>query len=361
MAERLTFHSGYRNAMGKAYNSKHNQREGFSKPQKGDTPRPPNVYWDFGEKLGGATFSENEMLFYKRFLGPHIKRQNEKNKAARHYERCETVASYKEKHPPQEDLIYLGRKNANAGALEPVCRDFIRWLRSDCWDKETGGVMPLNGALHWDETSAHFQLRLVYLYRDKAGDWQVSQNKALAALGYAPPDPTKPVGKKNNAKMTFTAACREKLFELARNYGVELETEPLPKDEVGLPLKDYIQREQAREAAAAEQQAAQEVIAGLNEDIAELEEDKADVADELERLRRSTVREKAARDEKREAAEKQANEIIEQAKKDAKQLKSQAWELGAREGAASVMGQLNKRLREEDEDEEQEGQDGPKL
>ncbi|MDE7398570.1 MAG: hypothetical protein K2N06_03490 [Oscillospiraceae bacterium] len=36
MAEnRLTFHNGYRNKNGKAYNSKHNQREGFEKTKNG--------------------------------------------------------------------------------------------------------------------------------------------------------------------------------------------------------------------------------------------------------------------------------------------------------------------------------------
>lgn len=361
MAERLTFHCGYRNRLGKAYNSKHNQRENFEKPKKGDTQPRENIYWDMCKSLGGKTFSDGEKLFYKKYFSPHIKVQNDKAKATRHYERIQSVAQYKEKHPPQETLLYIGRKNVDVPTFLAIYEDFRAWQRETLWDKEKRcGYLVLNSAMHLDEDTAHIQERGVYVYMDKNGNFQVSQNKALEGLGIERPDPEKPIGTKNNAKMTFTAMCREKLFEIAKSHGVELETIPLPKDEVGLPLREFQQREDARKAVAAEQQAAQEVIAGLQSDIAELEEDKEDVADELERLRRSTVREKAARDEKREAAEKQANEIVEQAKKDAEQLKEQAWELGAKEGAASAMARLN-RLRQAATEEEQAEQDGPRL
>lgn len=356
MAERLTFHCGYRNRLGKAYNSKHNQRENFEKPREGDTLRPENIYWDMCKSLGGETFSEGEKLYYKKYFSPHIKAHNNNAKATRHYERVLSVAQYKEKHPPQETLLYIGRKNVDVEKFKAIYEDFQAWQKKALWDREKHcGYLVLNAAMHLDETTAHIQERGVFVYRDKDGNFQVSQNKALAGLGIERPDPEKAIGTKNNAKMTFTAMCREKLFEIAKSHGVELETIPLPKDEVGLSLHKFQQREDARKAAEAEQKAAQEVIADLQSDIADLEEDKADVADELERLRKSVSRENAAMETKR-------NEIIEKAKKEAKQLKEQAWELGAREGAASALGQLNRRLREEEEeDEEQEEQDGPRL
>lgn len=340
MANRLTFHCGYRNQLGKAYNSKHNQREKFAKPQKGDTPPPENVYWDYLKALGGETFSENEMAFYSRYLTPHIRRQNEKNKNRRQYGRYQTVGSYKEKHPPQESLIYLGTHDVDVAALEAVFKDYVTWLKQS-WDKERGGVMPLNAALHLDETTPHIQFRQAYLYRDTAGDWQVSQNKALEVMGYERPDVTKPVGRQNNAKMTFTAVCREKLFELARSYGVELLTEPLPKDEVGLPLPEYIQRQQAREAWEAEKQAMEAQREQLTADVAELEDDKQDAAEELGRIRRNTGKELKAIEERRKKAQ-------EQGYKD-------GFVLGAAQGERSALGQMNRRLREADlEGEEQE-------
>lgn len=333
MAQRLTMHSGYRNSMGKAYNSKHIQREGFQKEQKGDTQPPENVYWNYAVKVAGADFSKSEAVFYKTTFGPHIDRQNRKAIDRRQYGRTQTVSQYKEKHPPEEDLIYLGTKNVDVDALKAVFLDYVTWLETDCWDAEKGGVRPLGAALHLDETTPHIHLRKVYMYRDKDGDWQVSQNKALDALGVQAPDPAAAIGKKNNAKMTFTAMCREKLFELARNHGVELETEPLPKTDVGLSLKDYVQRQQAREAAAAEQQAARETIDGLEADIAELEEERDDVRDEIERSRRTCGKEQAAREQKRKDAEQEAKRILEDARKEAQELK----ETAIREGEQSAL------------------------
>lgn len=346
--ERLTYHSGYRNAMGKAYNAKHNDREGFEKP-KSDTQ---NVYKDYCASLGGTSFSENEKLFYSKFFSPHVKRQNDKYKKKGNYDRVTSVETYRSKHPPEEVLLYIGRKNVDPDILWRVFEDFNNEMVELSRKSEfSAGVTTLNAALHLDETTPHIQFRRVFWYRDADGNRQVSQNTALERFGFWPlgpdgqPLPRKKTDKKNNPKVLFQKYCRERLFEIAKSYGVELETEPLPKDEVGLPLKEYIQREQAREAAAAEQQAAQEVIAGLQSDIADLEEDKTDVADELKRLRKSVSRENAALEEKR-------NKIIDKAKEEAKQLKEQAWELGAKEGAASAMGQLNRRLREKDEEQE---------
>lgn len=343
MANRLTYHSGYRNAMGKAYNSTHNQREGFSKPE-GDTRRAQNVYWNYAVAVDGADFSKSETVFYKTHLGPGIQARNQKAKDRRQYGRIQTVAAYKEKHPPEEVLLYLGTENVDVAALQAVFDDFREWIGTACWDdKKRCGVKLLNAALHMDETTPHIHIRQVYLYQDKDGYCQVSQNKALEGLGIERPDTTKPVGKYNNAKMTFTSVCRDKLHELARLHGVELETEPLPKTEVGLPLKEYVQREQAREAAAEEQRAARKAIDGLEADIADLEEEKADVAEDLERLRRSTRRELEVREQKREEAKEQGYR--------------DGYTAGVQDGAQSALGRLNERLRERREKEEQEQED----
>lgn len=277
MGNRLTFHGAYRNALGKALNKKHNQREGFEKESgKGYL----NEYFDFyAENLGGKTFSENEDLFYKEYLGPTIKSKNDKAVKNRQYGRTQTVAQYQEKHPPQEWLMYLGTQNVNRDDLEAVLGDYLEWLSINCWDDEKGGVCPLNAALHMDEKTPHVHLRMVYLAKGKDGEWEVSQNKALAVLGYQAPDPSKPIGKHNNAKMTFTAACREKLFEIAKSHGLQLQEDPLPENEVGLPIGEYVQREKAREAAAAEK-------ASLQAEIAELRQCKETVKNELEQLQK---------------------------------------------------------------------------
>lgn len=352
MADRLTMHKGYRGQNGKAYNSKHNQRESFQKNER----TADNVYWDYtvggwGGKADG-TFSENEMGFYRKYFSRYIKQQNEKDRKSGHYGRMKTLQSYKEKHPPEETLLYFGKHGVDMDVFMDVAQEYHDWHMMRFWNPKKGGIQVLNRALHVDETTLHEQYRQVYMYLDKDGNWQVSQNKALELLGIERPDPTKPISRTNNAKMTYTKMCREMLFEIAREHGLELETVPLPKDEVGLSLKEYIEREKARAAAAKEQAAARETIQELQDDVAELQtekeslseelqelqDDKADAAEELERLRRTTSRELDAREQKRK-------EAMEQGYKD-------GFVAGARDGAQSALGQVNQMLRQRREEEE---------
>lgn len=250
MAEnRLTFHNGYRNKNGKAYNTKHNQREGFKKSKSADK----NEYWDY-QTWGTGSFSESEKTFYKYSFGDHIKMHNEKCRKRGQYARCTTIEEYREKHPPEETLLYLGTENVDVEALKATFEDFRMWIKEKC-NTTTCGIELLNAALHMDETTPHIQFRKVYWYTDKDGNAQVSQTKALAGLGYERPDTTKKEGHYNNAKMTFDSVCREKLFEFANSHGVELTTEPLPKNEVGLSIDEYRAREQARKTWKQEQKA----------------------------------------------------------------------------------------------------------
>ncbi|MCH5208886.1 MAG: hypothetical protein J1F04_08360 [Oscillospiraceae bacterium] len=259
MGNRLTLHAGYRNAKGRAYNTKHNQRENFTKKGKEEQAKQ-NKYWDYVPKLlgydKGGSFSENEKVFYKELFSAHVKRQNERNKKAGHSERNDTIASYKEKHPPEEVLLYIGTENVDPKILEAVFEDFRKYMQEEFVNEEAGcGIEMLNAALHMDEATPHIQYRQVYYYTDKYGDIQISQNKALAGLGFERPDPTIKESRMNNAKQTFTAVCREKLFEIAKSYGVELLTDPLPKNRVGLSIDDYRARAQAEEAWAKEREA----------------------------------------------------------------------------------------------------------
>lgn len=248
MAEnRLTYHNGYRDKNRKPYGNKHNQREGFEKPKNADK----NVYWDY-QVWGTKTFSESEKMLYKYAFGDFVKTHNEKCKKRGQYARCITVEQYREKHPPEETLLYLGTENVNVEALKATFEDFREWIKQEC-NTDTCGIELLNAALHMDEATPHIHFRKVYWCTDKDGNAQISQTGALKALGYERPDETRKEGRFNNVKMTFDAVCREKLFEFAKSHGVELETKPLPKNEVGLSIDEYRAREQAREAWKAEQ------------------------------------------------------------------------------------------------------------
>ncbi len=280
---RLTFHGGYRSVNGKPFNSKHNRRENFKKPKSDEN----NRYWNY-VGIGTsevASFSESEKAFYKYAFGDFVKHKNEKNKKRGDYDRMTSNAEYREKHPPEEVLLYLGTNDVNPRVLVDVFEEFRQFVNDELNDSEKGcGIEILNAALHLDEKTPHIHFRQVYYYTDKNGDFQVSQNKALEGLGFKRPDPTHKSTPHNNVKMTFTAFCREKLFEIARSYGVNLETEPLPEGETGLSIREYKEREQSREAWKREQR----------ELCAEAESVKQGIQAEREELRVET--EKAERE-----------------------------------------------------------------
>lgn len=298
MAEnRLTYHNGYRDKNGKPYNTKHNQRENFKKPKNADK----NEYWDY-QQWGTETFSESEKTFYKYSFSDHVKAHNEKCKKRRQYARCTTIEEYRSKHPPEETLLYIGRKNVDPKKLKAVFDDFRDYLKREC-NNDTCGIELLNAALHMDETTPHIQFRKVYWYTDKDGNAQVSQNKALEGLGFERPDKTTPEGRFNNAKITFDAVCREKLFEIAKSHGVELETEPLPKDEVSLPLNEYIAREKAREVWKEEQESICVEIQKAKDEVESLKRERNSLIDETGDLKGYLAYKTEKR--KQEEAEKQ--------------------------------------------------------
>ncbi len=66
----------------------------------------------------------------------------------------------------------------------------------------------LNWALHLDESTPHIHERHVFDCENQYGEIAPQQEKALEALGFELPEQEKPVGRKNNRKMTFDSACR---------------------------------------------------------------------------------------------------------------------------------------------------------
>lgn len=244
---RLGFHKGYRHIDGTPYIPKHDDRNGFEKSKSAEN----NVYENYAALIwGGETFYDSEIACYEACFRPHIKAQNDRNRKARHPERNLSLKQYYEKHPPEETLLYLGNKDNNVGAevLERVFEDYRAWLQNECVNEDEGcGVKLLNRALHMDEATPHIQYRQIYYATDKDGNFEISQNKALAGLGFERPDITSKISRTNNAKVTFTAVCREKMIEIAKSHGVELITKPLPKEKSGQSLEVYKARAQMEE------------------------------------------------------------------------------------------------------------------
>lgn len=302
-AVRLTFHKGYRHKDGTPYSPKHDDRNGFEKEKSAEN----NVYENYAALTwGGETFYDSEIAGYKSCFGAHIKRYNAQRKKERHPEECMDIKQYYKKHPPEETLMYLGNKDNNVGSevLLEVFHIYREWLNSTCVDNDKGcGVELLNSALHMDEATPHIQFRQMYYYTDKYGNFEISQNKALEGLGY---------GKGINAKKDFTAASREKLIEIARSRGVELITEPLPKEEVGRTREEYIAHEKLKAERAEMEQDFQEREKDLERrerDLTIDEKDREDYYAFVEAKREREVAEAAERRREQMLCEKEESQV----------------------------------------------------
>ena len=124
---------------------------------------------------------------------------------------------------PEESIYQLGTLDEHASAedLLIVVTEFIEEFKAKYGDH----VHVLDWALHLDESTPHIHERHVFDCENKYGEVTPQQEKALEALGFELPDPEKPLSRRNNRKITFDAACRKMLFEIAKRHGLELEEE----------------------------------------------------------------------------------------------------------------------------------------
>ena len=234
---KLTRHNGRAGTHG-TYNPKHNDRNfDLTNSEHIDLERAKgNIYWDcfhgFRSALApqdpndlATTFSDVERQFYESHYSEFIERQNERNAKIRHTERNRSISDLlsSRKTCPEETIYQLGTKDDHASSevLLAVVTEFIEEFKARFGDH----VHVLDWALHLDESTPHIHERHVFDCENKYGEVAPQQEKALEALGFELPDPGKPLSRRNNRKITFDAACRTMLFEIAKRHGLELEEE----------------------------------------------------------------------------------------------------------------------------------------
>ena len=120
------------------------------------------------------------------------------------------------------------------------CACICKWGKAIYHERFGSHVHILNWALHLDESTPHIHERHVFDCENQYGEIAPQQEKALEALGFELPEPEKPVGRKNNRKMTFDSACRVLLFDVAKKHGLQLEEEPEYGGRAYLEKQDYM-------------------------------------------------------------------------------------------------------------------------
>ena len=150
--------------------------------------------------------------------------------------------------PNKERIYQLGTLDEHASAedLLSVVTEFIEEFKAKYGDH----VHVLDWALHLDESTPHIHERHVFDCENKYGEVAPQQEKALEVLGFNLPDPDKPLSRRNNRKITFDAACRKMLFEIAKRHGLELEEEAEYGNRKYLEKQDFIIAKQKEQLAA---------------------------------------------------------------------------------------------------------------
>ena len=259
---KLTRHNGRAGKHG-TYTPKHNDRNfNLTNGEHIDPERAKgNIYWDCfhgfrstiapqdPDNLAG-TFSDVERQFYETHYSEFIERQNERNAKIRHTERNRSIPDLlsSRKTCPEETIYQLGTKDDHASGevLLAVVTEFIEEFKARFGDH----VHVLDWALHLDESTPHIHERHVFDCENKYGELAPQQEKALEALGFELPDPDKPLSRRNNRKISFDAACREMLFEIAKRHGLELEEEAEYGNRKYLEKQDFILAKQKEQLAA---------------------------------------------------------------------------------------------------------------
>ena len=197
-----------------------------------------------------ATFSDVERQFYESRYTTFIEGQNERNAKIRHTERNRSIPDLlsSRKTCPEETIYQLGTLDEHASAedLLNIVTEFIEEFKAKFGEH----VHVLDWALHLDESTPHIHERHVFDCENQYGEVAPQQEKALEALGFDPPDPDKPLSRRNNRKITFDAACRKMLFEIAKRHGLDLEEEAEYGNRKYLEKQDFILAKQKERLVA---------------------------------------------------------------------------------------------------------------
>ena len=259
---KLTRHNGRARKHG-TYNPKHNDRNfDLTNSEHIDPERAKgNIYWDcfhgFRSALApqdpddlAGTFTDVERQFYESRYTTFIKKQNERNAKIRHTERNRSIPDLlsSRKTCPEETIYQLGTLDEHASAedLLNIVTEFIEEFKGKFGEH----VHVLDWALHLDESTPHIHERHVFDCENQYGEVAPQQEKALEELGFDLPDPDKPISRRNNRKITFDAACRKMLFEIAKRHGLDLEEEAEYGNRKYLEKQDFVLAKQKEQLAA---------------------------------------------------------------------------------------------------------------
>lgn len=231
---RATTHYARGHKDGKVFNPKHNDRS-----YSHQDPTAKRTWYAGQDTKPGMTFEDHEKRFYDKFFSAHLQAENDKKRAGGHASRVIDMDAYRKsiRTCPEEELVYIGNSKEGHADLDTLWKIAVQQIN---WEtKKYPDCVILDMALHQEAGAPHIHIRRVWMANDGHGSWCVSQRKSLAQMVVKPPDPTKPIGRFNNAKQTYTQDCREHFKILCREHGFTIEDQPRTPSKKSLELLEY--------------------------------------------------------------------------------------------------------------------------
>ena len=265
---RTTLHNGRKNRQGQAYRASHNDRKfDLDKAEHINQERTKeNVYWHYLQNENpDMDFTTAEKTFYEQHFSESLEARNKSYIRHGNSKQVKSMEQYMQEHCPEETIWMIGNSDEKLPVkfLQNIWKEQKTWMES-----KFPQMKILDFAIHVDEQGQnHLHERHVFIGHDKAGREVVGQNKALAEMGISAPNPEKPTGRHNNAKMTYTAKCREHFQEICKRHGLEIEVQPRERSEMGLTQAEYKTRreEAAADRAEMRMKAAERTVNGFKE------------------------------------------------------------------------------------------------
>ena len=189
------------------------------------------------------TFEEAELEFYKRNFQKFADEKNRRAIKARHKERANITTKKlweSERTRPEETILQIGDMHDypdNPKILVKVFEELQRYS-NEITHKH---AKMLDAALHMDESTPHIHIRKVWVYKEN-GIKKIGQEKALEQAGFKLPHPDEPRSRYNNRKRVYDQMMREKLYELCKEHGLEIDVVPDPHNVTHLTKQEFSQR-----------------------------------------------------------------------------------------------------------------------
>ena len=176
----------------------------------------------------GMDFESAEIRFYEETFKKYVEQSKALAAKYRHPERETTAEKLRTdvRTRPEETIIQIGDIGDPVPDHKTLTRIFDE-LQAYSDRITRGHCKVIDAALHMDEATPHIHYRKVWVYEEK-GVKKIGQDKSLERAGIERPHPEKPKSKWNNRKITYDRMMREKLQELCKERGLDIDVVPEP-------------------------------------------------------------------------------------------------------------------------------------